>query len=83
MDRCGSGDATTIVNADDEGLLAFTLAEARAGKRQPYVIEGEPTAENIAIELLRVASRMLDEGGLRVVAVRIWETPSSYAEARA
>lgn len=48
--------------------------------RDPFVLpEGIPTAENIALHLLRKARELLPSP-LRVLRVRVWETPSCYAE---
>lgn len=73
-------DHTTMVNQEDLDLIAFCAKDAVAGKRRPYVIAGEPTAERIAIELGRVASELLAPRGIAVTRVRIWETPSCFAE---
>ncbi len=43
-----------------------------------YLVESNPTVERIA-KLIFDAAR---DGGLNVVAVRVWETPSSIAEYR-
>ena len=68
-------DHAAIVNAEDTPLLG--LLEG-IGERRVYHLAGNPTAENIAAELLRVASAML--APIRVVRVRIWETPNCFAE---
>lgn len=39
-----------------------------------------PTAENMAVELYGVAQTLLKDHSLQVVRVRIWETPTCYAE---
>ncbi|MGH7570694.1 MAG: 6-pyruvoyl trahydropterin synthase family protein, partial [Gemmatimonadota bacterium] len=44
-----------------------------------YLMDDNPTAENIAREIFRHA----DEKGLPVSAVRLWETPTSFATYRA
>ena len=41
---------------------------------------GNPTAENMARELYDVSSRLFLVKPVRVVRVRIWETPSCYAD---
>jgi 6-pyruvoyltetrahydropterin/6-carboxytetrahydropterin synthase len=41
---------------------------------------GEPTAENLAALVGRVGGQLLDGDGLRVVAVRVWETPNCWAD---
>ena len=75
-------DHTTLVNGADESLLGFAVREAhQLGKRPPYIFDCEPTAENIAIALLEVAGELLDEYGISVARVRVYETPNCYAEA--
>ncbi|HUF23847.1 MAG TPA: 6-carboxytetrahydropterin synthase [Vicinamibacterales bacterium] len=44
-----------------------------------YILESNPTVERIA----RLIFDNAREGGLDVVAVRVWETPNSIAEYRA
>lgn len=44
----------------------------------PFLMEGNPTAENIARLVLEAARR----NGVPVKAVRLWETPESMAEYR-
>ncbi len=44
----------------------------------PYVMSGNPTAENIA----RLVYERTKEEGLPVVAVRLWETHDAFAEYR-
>jgi 6-pyruvoyltetrahydropterin/6-carboxytetrahydropterin synthase len=52
------------------------LAEVLRGMKEPiYEMEGNPTAENIAREIFRVAR----EKGLPVTRVTLWETAKSYA----
>lgn len=68
-------DHAVIVNAGDAPLLALLDG---IGERRVYRLSGNPTAENIAAELLRVASAMLSP--IRVVRVRVWETPNCFAE---
>lgn len=71
-------DHAAIVNAEDAALLGLLDG---IGERRVYRLAGNPTAENIATELMRVASPML--APIRVVRVRIWETPNCFAEVRA
>lgn len=44
-----------------------------------YLLDDNPTAENIAKHIFEIAHRQ----GLEVHEVRLWETPSSYATYRA
>ena len=73
-------DHTTIVNVADVALHNFANMQARDyGQKAPYVINGEPTAENIAAELFAIANGLLGDDRLRVVKVTVWETPNCYA----
>lgn len=76
-------DHTTIVAAHDKELEDFCIAQAAKHKhRMPFVMdEGEPTAENIARLLLRVSTQLLGGSGVRVVSVRVFETPNCSATA--
>ena len=71
-------DHTTLVNWKDKLLLDFCRADPAL--RSPYIFNGEPTAEIIAAELLRVAGQLLANTGVTVVKVRVWETPTCWAE---
>ena len=71
-------DHGTIANANDHAYLASLEA---MGETRVYRMAANPTAENIAAEILRVGTAMLDP--IRVVRVRVWETPNCFAEVRA
>ncbi len=71
-------DHGAILHRDDVNLIAWCKSE----KSKVYVLDCNPTAENLATHLLGVARKLLaDVQGLRVVSVRIYETPNCYAEA--
>lgn len=73
-------DHTTLVNADDTRLLLFCTSEHRErGHAKPYAFHCEPTAENIATELKRVAQDLLADTGVRVVQVEVYETENCSA----
>lgn len=75
-------DHTTIVNEDDSGLLEFCLKEhGTLGKKPPYIIHGEPTAENIAKEIFEQAEHLLAgaDRAIRVEKVTLYETPNCWA----
>lgn len=77
-------DHACLVNEADQSLREWCEVDAREnGNRAPYIFPGEPTAENIAKELLARAITLLASDGVRVIRVRVWETPNCYAEARA
>jgi 6-pyruvoyltetrahydropterin/6-carboxytetrahydropterin synthase len=65
-----SWDHRTILRRDDP--LAAVLREAG---EPVYLLDGEPTAENLAAVLFRVAR----EAGFPVRSVRFYETPTSHA----
>jgi 6-pyruvoyltetrahydropterin/6-carboxytetrahydropterin synthase len=74
-------DHNTFVNAHDTALLTFCLDENR---KLPFVFDGEPTVENVVVKLMEAATHLLSsDTGLRVVRVRVYETPTCYAEVSA
>ncbi len=73
-------DHTIILNQDDiEAIKACSLIN----RKSVYIIPAEPTAENLALHFLDVSNSMLrgHNPDLRVVHVRVWETPNCYADA--
>lgn len=76
-------DHTTICNDEDDNLIAWCEAEARQkGKKAPYIVPYEPTAENIARLIHEVGTGLLKERGslVQIVNIRIWETPNCFAD---
>lgn len=75
-------DHTTLVAASDAALLGYCTAACREELRlkAPYVFDGNPTAERIAVELFGVATRLLADHRLRVVRIRVYETPNCWAD---
>lgn len=74
-------DHTAILMRGDPDGAAAAIADSNAGRGRPvYWIDGPPTAENIALELARVAQELLGPSGIEVVRVRLWETPNCSAE---
>lgn len=74
-------DHTTIVNRNDTNLMGWCTQDSLdRGKRMPYILNGEPTAENLAKHLLEKAQDMIGSQELRVSKVRVWETPNCFAE---
>jgi 6-pyruvoyltetrahydropterin/6-carboxytetrahydropterin synthase len=76
-------DHTAILmrNDPDPGVPAIAASNAAHG-RPVYWLDQPPTAETIVAELARVALELLADTGVRVVAVRLWETPNGSAEWR-
>jgi 6-pyruvoyltetrahydropterin/6-carboxytetrahydropterin synthase len=73
-------DHTAILcrNDDEPSIKAVIEMNARLG-RPAYLLDGYPTVEVIAAELGRIASELMQPHGVRVVSVRLWETPESSA----
>lgn len=73
IDQCW--DHNLLLNAADP-LLHIP---ANMFEKYPYImVNGNPTAENMAKELFAVASELLHP--LTVENVRLYETPNSYAD---
>ena len=74
-------DHTAILQKSDPEPAIAAVAAANAGCGRPvYWLEGAPSAENLVVELARVARELLEPRGVEIRAVRLWETPSSSAE---
>ncbi len=67
-----------ILNREDRD--AIEAVRAIPGQKM-YLLNGNPTAENLASHLLtEVANRQMAGAGVKVVKVILWETENSYAE---
>jgi 6-pyruvoyltetrahydropterin/6-carboxytetrahydropterin synthase len=74
-------DHTAILQRDDPDPAIQLLAASNAAHGRPvYWMDVPPTAEQLAAELARVAQGLLADTGVRLVRVRIWETPNGSAE---
>lgn len=76
-------DHNTILNRNDPLNLAGQLSSDILVGRVPFLIDGfQPTAEVLAEILYNVASHSFPEISPRIVVtnVRIYETPTSYAD---
>lgn len=74
-------DHTAILMRGDPDPAVAAIATSNAAHGRPvYWTEGPPTAELLAAELARVARELLEPAGVRVVRVRVWETPNGSAE---
>lgn len=49
------------------------------GPKTPFVMEGNPTAENMARELFYISRNLLTDHGLEVVSITMYETPNCWA----
>jgi 6-pyruvoyltetrahydropterin/6-carboxytetrahydropterin synthase len=74
-------DHTAILQRDDPDPAIQLLAASNAGYGRPvYWMDVPPTAEQLAAELARIAQGLLADTGVKLVRVRIWETPNGSAE---
>ena len=74
-------DHTAILMEGDPDPAIAALAASNAAQGRPVSwMDRPPTAETIAAELGRVATELLADTGVTVVAVRVWETPNGSAE---
>jgi 6-pyruvoyltetrahydropterin/6-carboxytetrahydropterin synthase len=78
-------DHAFLVRHDDRAALAALREFAqRAGLEQRIAtFEENPTAENLARDLLRVSAALLRPYGVAVVRVVLWETDTCSAEVTA
>lgn len=74
-------DHTAILMRGDPEAGPVAEANARHG-RPVYWLERPPTAEVIVAELAGIAQTLLEDTGVTVVAIRLWETPNGSAEWR-
>lgn len=71
-------DHAAMAHPDDVSFISWCEDNSERGV---YLMpQGEPTAEHIAEELFAVTARLIGTDGLRVVKVRVWETPNCYAD---
>jgi len=72
-------DHTTLIWKEDKRTLdCVTLCP---GYKHPFVCDFNPTAENMAIYLLRtVCPKLFNGTGVQIVKIRLWETPNCYVE---
>ena len=74
-------DHTAILQRDDPDPAIQLLAASNTAHGRPvYWMDVPPTAEQLAAELARVAQGLLADTGVKLVRVRIWETPNGSAE---
>lgn len=73
-------DHNSIIYIKDTDTLAALKTIPR--KKEPYVTQWNPTAENMANFLLNVVCPAeLGESGVTVTKVQVYETPNCFAEA--
>jgi 6-pyruvoyl-tetrahydropterin synthase len=68
-------DHAMLVSYDDEKMIRFLTDNAQ----KHYALKGNPTVENMCIELMAKASNLLNTERVFVSKVVIYETPTSCA----
>jgi 6-pyruvoyltetrahydropterin/6-carboxytetrahydropterin synthase len=77
-------DHTALLMRGDPDPAIEHLADANRRLGRPvYWLDCPPTAENIVSELARVSQTLLEDTGVTVICIRLWETPNASAEWRA
>lgn len=75
-------DHTFLVNKHDDEMLA-ALESVKTRKKDHFVCDFNPTAENMAEYLLKtVCPEVLKDTGVTAVKITIWETENCTAEAK-
>jgi 6-pyruvoyltetrahydropterin/6-carboxytetrahydropterin synthase len=69
-----------LMRTDPDPAIAAIAASNTTYGRPVYWLDAPPTAEVIVAELARIAGGLLADTGVRVVHVRLWETPNGSAE---
>lgn len=70
-------DHTAIfMRNDDDPAVAIIAASNEHHGKPVYWLDDPPTAENIVIEVARIAQKLLEPLGVNVVKIRLWETPN-------
>lgn len=73
-------DHTAILQKGDSDPAALAVVASNKAMGKPaYLLDGPPTAENIALELARQSERLLEPFAITVSQVRVWETPNCSA----
>jgi len=69
-------DHNMILHVDDP----LWRAKDVLGSKPPYILPDNPTAENIAKLIFAVSVVKLEDTGIKVLNVRIYETPNCWAD---
>jgi len=69
-------DHAMVVNETDRDLLDYL----RLTKQRHYVMATNPTAENMAEHLMVIGNQLLLTSSIRIVKIKLWETPNCYVE---
>ena len=73
-----------LVCSQDTKVISFLSTLPIRGEhvyQKYFIMESNPTAENIAEFLLSKSNQIVYDKGIEVVKVKVWETPNCFAEA--
>lgn len=77
-------DHRTMLHNDDPLVDVLAADSHERGTLLPYtLIDANPTAENIAAALLKLCPKLMEGTGVKVVHIRLWETPNAYVDVSA
>lgn len=72
-------DHKTLLFKDDERtIVGVTMSPGKP----PVILPFNPTAENMAAYLLKLANQLFISDGIRVDSITVWETPNCKATAK-
>jgi len=69
-------DHGTILNEDDHDLREFVSGQGW----KLFLMDCNPTAENMVVEICNAANTLLSHTGIRVTHVRLYETPNCWSD---
>jgi 6-pyruvoyltetrahydropterin/6-carboxytetrahydropterin synthase len=73
-------DHNMLLNLDDPLVwIGEEYPELWQGK-EPYLMKGNPTAENMAKVLFTVSQDLLSQYNITVIRIRLYETPGCWAD---
>ena len=73
-------DHSFMVHDKDKEMIVFFKAHSG---HKPVIVPFTPTAENVAIYIFKILDKKFKDvyqTGLKLNSIKLWETPSSYAE---
>jgi len=71
-------DHTFVLSSEDKDLI---ISLTKYHKKKIFVLQSNPTAENMAEYLLKcICPQVLTGTGVKIVKVVLWETENCYAE---
>ena len=66
-------DHAFLASPEDKSMIEFLKAD----EQRYYVMQDNPTAENMATEIGMIAKEKLENERVSLVGINIWETPTS------